>query len=204
MPREVSFTADAEKKEPDLAQILAEMEADLARDVGIVTAERSAFEEAEKVAQEAKLAADSSADSIAKIEAAAMEMARLAEQSLEASPDRLKTIKVRRRSKDLEAGAKDLLGTSLESVFKEADLNGNGTLDREEVEAAFKNSGTLSFSDESLQPVLEEFLEKHGGKINFEQFKDIAWKASVSSAPRGSPNPIRSSPTIPRPSTFIV
>ena len=35
----------AEKKEPDLAQILREMEDELARDVSKVTSERSSFEE---------------------------------------------------------------------------------------------------------------------------------------------------------------
>lgn len=81
----------------------------------------------------------------------------------------------------------DLLSRSLEAVFKAADVNGKGTLDRAETEtafgAAFKESGTLSFSEKALEPILEELVELHGGRVNFEQFKEIAWKASVSSAP---------------------
>ena len=175
--REISFSPAAEfkKKEPDLAQILREMEDELARDVNRVTAERSTFERAE-------LAAELSADTTAKIEAAAMEMREIEAQQTMKGPDRLHTIRARRRTKDLEGGAMDLLNASLESVFKAAASDGDGTLDRDEVEAAFKKSETLHFSDESLLPILEDILEKNGGKASFEQFKEIAWKASVKSA----------------------
>lgn len=184
LSKEISFSpaAETEKKEPDLAQILREMEDELARDVDKVTAERSTFEQAEKEEQEAQLAAETSADTAAKIEAAAMEMRVMMARQTMQGPDRLNTIRVRRRTKDVEAEAMDLLNASLESVFTAADSNGNGTLDRDEVEAAFKKSGSLHFSDESLRPILEDVLEKNGGRISFEQFKDIAWKASVKSA----------------------
>ena len=182
--REISFSPAAEfkKKEPDLAQILREMEDELARDVNRVTAERSTFERAEKDEQKTQLAAELSADTTAKIEAAAMEMREIEAQQTMKGPDRLHTIRARRRTKDLEAEAMDLLNASLESVFKTAASDGDGTLDRDEVEAAFKKSETLHFSDESLLPILEDILEKNGGRASFEQFKEIAWKASVKSA----------------------
>ena len=47
-PSRTRASSKAEKKEPDLAQILREMEDELARDVDKVTAERSTFEQAEK------------------------------------------------------------------------------------------------------------------------------------------------------------
>lgn len=184
LSKEISFSpaAETEKKEPDLAQILREMEDELARDVNRVTAERSTFERAEKEEQKAQLAAELSADTTAKIGAAAMEMRKIEAQQTMKGPDRLHTIRARRRTKDLEAEAMDLLNASLESVFKAAASDGDGTLDRDEVEAAFKESDTLHFSDESLLPILEDILEKNGGRASFEQFKDIAWKASVKSA----------------------
>ena len=96
--------------------------------------------------------------------------------------DRLNKIRARRRTRDLEQEAMDLLNGTLESVFKAADSNGDGTLDRDEVEAAFKKSDALQISDESLLPILEDILDKNGGRASFEQFKEIAWKASVKSA----------------------
>jgi hypothetical protein len=181
-PSRTRASSKAEKKEPDLAQILREMEDELARDVDKVTAERSTFEQAEKEEQEAQLAAELSADTAAKIEAAAMEVRKMMAQETTKGPDRLNTIRVRRRTKDVEAEAVDLLNALLESVFKAAASNGDGTLDRDEVEAAFRRSGALPFSDESLLPIMEDVLAKNGGRASFEQFKDIAWQASVKSA----------------------
>ena len=182
---------EAEKKEPDLAQILREMEDELARDVSKVTAERSSFEEAEKLREEAQRAAKMSADTAAKIEAAASKCKK--EQQTMQEDDRLNKIRARRRTRDLEQEAMDLLNGTLESVFKAADSNGDGTLDRDEVEAAFKKSDALQISDESLLPILDEILDKNGGRASFEQFKEIAWKASVKSAVP-SESPLRAPP----------
>ena len=71
LPDEVPSAAAGDKT--DLAQMLRDMEMELARDVDKVTTERSAFEQADKEAREEKLAADSTADTAAKIEAAAQE-----------------------------------------------------------------------------------------------------------------------------------
>ena len=177
---------EAEKKEPDLAQILREMEDELARDVSKVTAERSSFEEAEKQREEAQRAAELSADTAAKIGAAASKCKK--EQQSMQEDDRLNKIRARRRTRDLEQQAMDLLNGTLESVFKAADSNGDGSLGRDEVEAAFKKSDALQISDESLLPVLEDILGNNGGRASFEQFKEIAWRASVKSAvPAESP-----------------
>ena len=171
---------EAERKEPDLAQILREMEDEVARDVSKVTAERSSFEQAEKLRQEAQRAAELSADRVAKIEAAASKCKK--EQQSMREADRLNKIRAMRRTRDLEQEVMDLLNGTLESVFKAADSNGDGTLDRDEVEAAFKKSDALQISDESLMPILGDILDKNGGRASFEQFKEIAWKASVKSA----------------------
>ena len=78
-------------------------------------------------------------------------------------------------------------------TIKAADSNGDGTLDRDEVEAAFKKSDALQISDESLLPILKDILDKNGGRASFEQFKEIAWKASVKSAVP-SQSPLRAPP----------
>ena len=74
----------------------------------------------------------------------------------------------------------------MESAFKAMDVNGDGALDSAKVQAAFERSGRPVFSDGALKPILEDLLQKHGGTVNFEQFKDIAWKASFSPAPPAS------------------
>jgi len=204
LPDKTPAAVTEETKEPDLAQILREMEKELASDVDKVTTERFTFEQAEIEAQDAKLAADAAADTAAKIEAAAAQMRRfeqMAEQSLK-KPDRLTNIRVKRRSKDVEEVAMSLLGASLEPVFKAMDSKGDGTLCHAEVKAALKDSGTLTFTDESLQSI----LEVHGERVNFEQFKDIAWKASISAAPDIPPTPPRkhAACTTDRATTFIV
>ena len=107
-------------------------------------------------------------------------------QSRLSQSEALKTIKVRRRSRDVYETAMSLLGKgciALESAFKAADVNGDGSLCHAEVEAAFKSSGALTFSEEALKPLLEDLLEQHGGRINYAQFKDVAWRATVNSAP---------------------
>ena len=70
----------------------------------------------------------------------------------------------------------------MDSAFREMDVNCDGTLDHAEVQAAFERSGTSMFSDDTLQPILEDLLQMHGGRVNFDQFKDIAWKAFSSSS----------------------
>jgi len=142
--------------------------------------------------EEAQRAAKMSADTAAKIEAAASKCKK-EQQSMQSEADRLNKIRARRRTKDLEQEAMDLLNGTLESVFKAADSNGDGTLDRDEVEAAFKKSDALQISDESLLPILDDILDKNGGRASFEQFKEIAWKASVKSAVP-SQSPLRAPP----------
>ena len=48
-------------------------------------------------------------------------------------------------------------------------------------------------SIQSLLPILEDILDKNGGRASFEQFKEIAWKASVKSAVP-SESPLRAPP----------
>ena len=175
---------EEEEQKPDLAAILREMEAEMHSEVQKATAERAVHEAAEREAQEAVTAQ--------RIEEAAAKMRQLNEEMLvlnedegdkSVTPDRLAQVRTRRKSKDLTEQAMNLLGESLESTFKAIDLDGSGTLDREECKAAFGKSGHLRFSDAALEPILNDLLDKHGGEINFEQFKSVAWKGLVAAPP---------------------
>ena len=177
---------EAERKEPDLAQILREMEDEVARDVSKVTAERSSFEQAEKLRQEAQRAAELSADRVAKIEAAASKCKK--EQQSMREADRLNKIRAMRRTRDLEQEVMDLLNGTLESVFKAADSNGDGTLDRDEVEAAFKKSDALQISDESLMPILGDILDKNGGRAASSSSRRLPGRRLSSPPCRPSPS----------------
>ena len=77
----------------------------------------------------------------------------------------------------------------METAFKAMDVNGDGALDNAKVQAAFERSDGPVFSDGALKPILEDLLQKHGGKVDFEQFKDIDWKSSFSpTSPSSSAN----------------
>lgn len=71
----------------------------------------------------------------------------------------------------------------MESAFKAMDVDGNGALDNAKVQAGFERSGRPVFLDDAFKSILENLLQKHGGTINFEQFKEIAGKASFSPTP---------------------
>tara|TARA_B100000768_G_C11177311_1_gene331353 strand:- start:113 stop:733 length:621 start_codon:yes stop_codon:yes gene_type:complete len=184
-PVAVVPAAPAADDKQDLAKMLRDMEEENAREVQKVTTDRSAVEKSEKEAREAL--------DLLKIEEAAKEVAALErEAATEAEatsggsppPDRLMKVRARRRSRDLTDEAKDLLGAQLAGAFKALDINGDGTLDHSEVQKAFADSGQSVFTDDSFKPILEELLEQHGGAINFEQFKDLAWKGNLAASLR--------------------
>ena len=86
--------------------------------------------------------------------------------------------KSRRKSKEFQDEMKALLEPALEKAFKQFDLDGNGTLDKSELAQAYKAAGR-SVSDVALEKSMK-LLDKDGdGLINFEEFKDIAVKASL-------------------------
>ena len=178
-PVEAVPAAPAADDKPDMAAMLREMEEENAREVAKVTTDRTA---AEKIEREAREAQD-----LVKIEEAAKEVAALEKEAAgddSATPDRLQKVRARRRSRDLTDEAKDLLGATLANAFNALDLDGNGTLDHSEVQKAFADSGQSVFTDDSFKPILEELLEQHGGVINFEQFKDLAWKGNLAASLR--------------------
>jgi len=171
-----------EKQTTDFQAMLRQMEMDVEKEAKMATAERTVAQEAEEEEKKAQIAA--------KVEEAAAQMHTIDMQLLaddsSVTPD-LKRVRARRKSRELTTEAMGMLGESLESTFKAIDLDGSGTLDLSEVQEAFKKGGKLHFNDETLKPILEDLLKKNGGEVNFEQFKSIAWQASIQEAGPVSP-----------------
>ena len=60
----------------------------------------------------------------------------------------------RRKSKDLEEQAMDLMGSQLEKVFKMMDIDGSGNLDEGELKRAYEIAGRPA-SDESIKKAIK-------------------------------------------------
>jgi len=98
-----------------------------------------------------------------------------------------KAVRMRRKSKDLETSATDLLGAALDKIFLESDLNEEGQLPTTALQAALaKAPGNLRASEETLKPIIRDLNYKRTGKfdevstgITLEEFKQIAWTTAV-------------------------
>ena len=84
----------------------------------------------------------------------------------------------RRKSKDLEDQAMDLMGSQLEKVFKLMDVSGDGNLDEAELKRAYELAGRPA-SDESIKKAIQLLDKDNDGLINLEEFKAIAWQTSI-------------------------
>ena len=84
----------------------------------------------------------------------------------------------RRKSKDLEEQAMDLMGSQLEKVFKMMDVSGDGQLDEDELKQAYELAGRPA-SDESIKKAIKMLDKDNDGLINLEEFKAIAWQTSI-------------------------
>jgi hypothetical protein len=98
-----------------------------------------------------------------------------------------KAVRMRRKSKDLETSATDLLGAALDKIFLESDLNEEGQLPTTALQAALATApGNLKASEETLKPIIRDLNYKRTGKfdevstgITLEEFKQIAWTTAV-------------------------
>jgi len=84
----------------------------------------------------------------------------------------------RRKSKDLEDQAMDLMGSQLDKVFKMMDVSGDGQLDEAELKRAYELAGRPA-SDESIKKAIQLLDKDNDGLINLEEFKAIAWQTSI-------------------------
>jgi len=91
-----------------------------------------------------------------------------------------RALRVRRKSKQLEEQAMLLMGGNLEAVFRQFDLDGNGTLERDELKAAFEAAGR-PVTDDVLDHSIAALDTTGDGLINLEEFKALAWKVAMPS-----------------------
>ena len=84
----------------------------------------------------------------------------------------------RRKSRDLEEQAMDLMGNQLDKVFKMMDISGDGQLDESELKRAYELAGRPT-SDESIKKAIKALDKDNDGLVNLEEFKAIAWSTSI-------------------------
>lgn len=70
------------------------------------------------------------------------------------------------------------MGPKLETIFKQFDADGNGTLDHSELKAAFEAAGRPA-DDETIAAALTKLDTDGDGVVSMEEFKAIAWQCSL-------------------------
>lgn len=89
--------------------------------------------------------------------------------------------RARKKSKDLEEQLDKLMDGALEEAFKQFDTDGSGTLDAEEIIAAYKAAG-MPVNEANLTKAMKLLDNNGDGVIDFDEFKQIAVKMKKSSA----------------------
>jgi len=85
-----------------------------------------------------------------------------------------RALRARRKSKDLQQQAMELMGDELEKAFKQFDLDGSGTLDQSELKAAFRAAGRPC-TDSSIKKCITMLDANNDGVIDLQEFKAMAW-----------------------------
>ena len=98
-------------------------------------------------------------------------------------------LRLRKKSKELQTQAMQLLEPILERVFKQFDADGNGTLEEHELKAAFEAAGRPA-TDEKIKKAIKKLDTDGDGKISFDEFKALAY--SVATTPD---SPLKGRPT---------
>ena len=80
-----------------------------------------------------------------------------------------RTLRLRRKSKDLEAQATAIMADKLEAVFKAVDADGNGYLEPDELKVAFEKAG-LPASDDQIKQSIKALDTNNDGKIDLEEY----------------------------------
>jgi len=89
--------------------------------------------------------------------------------------------RARRNSKELQDKMTTLLASNLEQAFKQFDLDGSGTLDAEELSAAYTSAG-MPMAPGNLKRAMKLLDTNGDGVIDLEEFKAIAVKVKMMNA----------------------
>lgn len=144
-------------------EVQAEKEQNKATEVQAPTKEDDTEKEQDKAAEVLRLLIDAGRN---------MEKELKQNEALGLAPSR--SLRIRRKSKELQAKATDIMSADLERIFNQFDLDGNGTLDASELKAAFEAAGQPA-SDEAIARSMKVVDKDGDGTISFEEFKSIAW-----------------------------
>ena len=109
-------------------------------------------------------------------------------ESAEAGLAPARQLRLRKKSKQLEEECKKLMNDSLESVFNEFDTDGSGTLEQEELKAAF-GKAKMPCSMEQLASAMEKLDTDGDGKISLEECAPRSGRPSLAPFPMRLPAP---------------
>eukprot|EP00966_Prymnesium_polylepis_P238252 5510285-Prymnesium_polylepis.1 len=84
----------------------------------------------------------------------------------------------RRKSRDLQDEMACKLDAMLETAFKEFDLDGNGTLNKDELSAAFEAAGR-PMSAKHIEKAIAAIDKNGDGVVDMDEFKQIAIRGSM-------------------------
>ena len=99
-------------------------------------------------------------------------------ETLDAGLAPARTLRLRRKSKDLEKAFAELASGTLERVFHKIDIDGSGTLEPHELKKAFDEFGRPC-SDDAIKAAVKALDTDNDGVISLAEFKSIAWKIST-------------------------
>ena len=99
--------------------------------------------------------------------------------SMEAGLAPARSLRLRRKSKELETEFAKLAVGSLDVVFNRLDKDGSGTLEPHELKQAFEEMGRPT-TDEAIKAAVAALDTDNDGVISFDEFKQIAFKISTS------------------------
>ena len=87
-------------------------------------------------------------------------------------------VRLRKKSKDLEMECLQLLAGTLETVFRSFDTDNSGTLEPEELKAAFEAAGRPT-SDDKIRQCYKALDTNNDGVISLDEFKQLVWVVST-------------------------
>ena len=102
-------------------------------------------------------------------------------ETLDAGLAPARSLRLRRKSKDLEKAFAEMASGTLERVFHKIDIDGSGTLEPHELKQAFDEFGRPC-SDDAIKAAFKALDTNNDGVISLEEFKSIAFKISTSTA----------------------